>query len=862
MGRSRMKAWGCQLAVALLLPWVVGCADFRSPRIDPSGEHFLLFDSPPAPGPPSANVACPPAPVVAAPVGVAPSTRRNAATPYDDVATMLSPYRTVAPVGSQVVMLAGVRGGDGYLRTNRRLEWSIAPGSVGQILAVGQNGIGDLLVGDFNNPRVVTPAFAVGSTTRSAERIGNTNVVRGQGWVTVGSACEGATNVSVFAPEVVVTNERVKTAAIYWVDAQFGFPPPSIASAGTKRRLTTTVLRQTNQCPRPGWIVRYEIACGPSAVFAPSGAPSIEVAADSTGQATAEIVQSDASPGTTQVRIQVFRPAAECGTDGQRLLVKEDGSTLVTWTAPSLTVRQAAPDSAAVGGTLTYRIEVVNPGDQPAHDVVLTDEGADGLQFLQANPAPVAEGRRLQWRLGDLAPRQQVAIEASFRAVQLGSVAHCVEVTGGGGLRASQCANTNIGSAAPIAVAPTVPTTPAALDVTVAGPPTVAVGEQVTFVVNISNRGQVRTTGLSIKDFFGEGLEHKFGKSPLAPREVQDLAPGETRSLSLTFRATRAGQLCHRLEVFTADGGRVTKDACVMAVAGADGGATSVAPPPSSGVGGGGSGAIPLEMRISGPTIANVGQSVVFTAQLTNRGQQPLTNIRVVQQADGVLASQNASEGAQREGGSVVWTISSLAPGESQSYRVQCNCRQESAKACCRFSASIGNFDPVSNQVCVEIRPAAAPVGTGTQEDGNRPPSVPPDSTLPPTVPGVPSKIAVVVDNLNKITAGKNQQFLVTVTNRGTSPEGDIVVAAQIPAGCSPDPLGTDGPPGTKFNSDQGVVRFDPVPSLAPGESLNYRVVMTTRQPGAITLHVETTSRRTTQPVSADKTVEVLPAQE
>ena len=72
-----------------------------------------------------------------------------------------------------------------------------------------------------------------------------------------------------------------------------------------------------------------------------------------------EIVEKDPSPGTSQVRVQVFRPA---DSSGQRQMVRE-GSVLVTWTAPSLGIRQMGPATALVGETITYRIEVSNPGD-------------------------------------------------------------------------------------------------------------------------------------------------------------------------------------------------------------------------------------------------------------------------------------------------------------------------------------------------------------------------------------------------------------------------------------------------------------------------------------------------------------------
>ena len=89
-------------------------------------------------------------------------------SPYSDVAAMLSPFSTVMPVGGQIVMLGGVRGGDGYLRTNRRLEWWLAPGSVGRFTAIGENSFADFLVGDFTSPHLVSNTLAIGSTTRVA----------------------------------------------------------------------------------------------------------------------------------------------------------------------------------------------------------------------------------------------------------------------------------------------------------------------------------------------------------------------------------------------------------------------------------------------------------------------------------------------------------------------------------------------------------------------------------------------------------------------------------------------------------------------------------------------------------------------
>ena len=320
--------------------WPAVVLELHAPRIDPTGEHlFVPESSRPATVPCLTPVA---SPVAAVPVAAVPVVRTAAARPVvpgpnSKIAVTLSPLNAVAPVGSEVVLVAGVQAGDGYLRTNQRLEWSIGPGCVGQFVAVGENGITDLLVGDFNRPRIVRNTFAVGSTTRRPEQVhrGNmplaVNVLPGQGWVSVGSLREGTTVVTVAAPEVEIPAGRARSAVIQWIDAHFGFPPAAMARAGSQLTLATTVTRQANSCPHIGWIVHYEIVGGPPAGFAPAGAVSIEVPTDAAGRAAAMIEQTQPAPGVSQIRIQVIRPSGPtAGTVGERLLVGT-GGTRVAW---------------------------------------------------------------------------------------------------------------------------------------------------------------------------------------------------------------------------------------------------------------------------------------------------------------------------------------------------------------------------------------------------------------------------------------------------------------------------------------------------------------------------------------------------
>lgn len=597
-----------------------------------------------------------------------------------------------------------------------------------------------------------------------------------------------------------------------------------------------------------------------------------------------EIVQKDPSPGTNQVRVQVFRP----DPSGQRLLVRE-GSVLVTWTAPSLGIRQFGPASVAVGQDVTYRVEVSNPGDLPARDIVASEEVPEGLSFLQANPAPVVEGRRLQWRLGNLAPRQQQFIEATFRTTRPGAVAHCVEVTGAGGLRSSHCANTNVQAALPGPVitpppntipppgsgtprpgpGPT-PTVTADLDIKVTTPESrVAVGSNVTFNVVLSNRGLATATGILLRDTFDDGLEYSqtspMQRSPIT-RPVNDLAPGRSASLAVTFRVTRPGQLCQQVEATAAGGVHASTKVCVTAVAAAGNpgpatatpslGGPTITPPP-------GTPAVtrppsmppvPPEIRVSGPTTSTVGKPVVFAAEIANVGRQPLRNVVVTQSADAPLVAIQASGGAVRKGNDLVWSLPSLEPGQPIRLQVQCDCKQATPKAVCRFTITPADGNPIESPAYLKIDPAPSPAG----------PTIAPSPTGPvlPPSPAAPSgHLEVFVDSFNKVFAGADQRFLIQVSNLGDSTDADIVVTARLPLGSTVVDTGTDGPTdNVRFVKELGLIRFSPVSTLTPKATITYRVVVTTSSPGPISLKVEATSRQQTTPALGEKTVNVLPS--
>ncbi len=818
---------------------MAGCSSFQSSGIDPTGEH--LFTPPP---PPTTAVAV-------APVNPYPPNERYfddplGPLPWDDVAVLIEPREIVVPVGSEVVVIAGVLGPDGYLRTNRRLEWSITPGSVGQFVSV-EPGTGiDLLLGDFNWPRIVNATTAVGSTSRSNVRLNRGTatpendkyVRRGEGWITVTSPLEGTSYVNVVAPEIHNWDARRKTAVVHWVDAVAQYPPPAINPAGTKHVFTTTVTHSSNQSPCENWIVRYEIVDGPPAGFLPSGATSAEIRTNPAGQASVEIVEKQPASGVNKIAIQVVRPADVSGSGGQRLVVG-NGTTTKTWSAPDLAVHVQGPATAGVGATLTYQIDVSNPGDLPAKDVTATVDVPDGLTYLGGHPAAEVAGRQLHWRLGDLGARQRRPIEAGFRAEKQGSAVVCCDATAAGGLKARDCATTMVAVAAPVAplASPGAPIAPGgpALGVTIVPNQTTAtVGDKLTFEIIVTNRTQTIVSGGEIRVRFDPGLAYA-GTAPkvkdVIENEVRNLAPGGRQRFTLAMQVAAPGRLGLTVEVSAPNSAPASAQAVVTAIGAAGPSAPAVT-------------AVPLSITMTGPPKPPmVGDTVRFTIDVKNTGSVTGQNIQVLDRCDLPLVATKATDGWKFANDSLVWNIDSLLPNQVARFVVECTCQAASAKVYNRVTVTLPDGGRAGGEVATEILPLPSPK-RGAESDGipdiskKQTPPVPPPS--PQTIPKLPTKppgagLALSAASLaNPVRPGGQFAYEIRVINNDTVPYRQVVISATVPQGMVPVALGTVG-----ATIDGQVIRFDPITELPPGQTLTRRARVLAKDPGTYRLHVQ-----------------------
>ena len=378
---------------------------------------------------------------------------------------------------------------------------------------------------------------------------------------------------------------------------------------------------------------------------------------------------------------------------------------------------------------------------------------------------------------------------------------------------------------------PIVPALPA-IDVKVTGPdaPTVAVGSEAKFRIVVENRGRDVATGLTVKDRFPAALEQSDHPSPIE-QPLPDLPPGQTKSMGLTFRVARAGQLCHNVEVLAAQRVVASAEGCVTAVEG-PGGLPSDREPTLLGP----SGPLTLKVDVSGPARGAVGEDVEFSIVVTNTTNQALTDVKVVYSADVGLLAKKALGGPKRQDGDLVWTLPSLGPGKIEVLAVGCRCEKALSRACIRATATSHEDAHGEGEACIEIREEKRP-----------------------TPPASASGLSLTATSSHKLVAvGKEAAYEIRVHNGKTTAEKNLVLTAKLPAAMELVPLKTQGPATTEYDRKDQILVFTPLAELAPGETATYRITLLAKQRGVFHLSVDLSGGGLAQPIHGEAATEVF----
>ena len=848
---TRIQSWMTG-GLLLLMFMQLGCARLRLPAIDPAGRNLFLpapnstgiltsanrgqginpgfvnpgagfnplrtaqanplFQPPSFPAPQSAAPRFPVQPAFQVPPtpppcdGSAVRTRSKKhlipnpigqKTPGQNGQIIMTPSRIVAPVGSEVVVLAGVCGGDGFFVKNQPLEWMLSNNSVGELIEVGGNHHPT-----FN--RLIPPTSKKFSGQYAWGRTGLKNVVlsrgtptpvddielrEGQTFVSVSSSSPGTSYVTAVAPKAEGWDKRRGSTTIHWVDGLWSIPVPARATAGTVYPLTTVVNR-TDGGGLKDWDVRYTIVGGAPAEFAPAGSQKADATTDSDGKATVQIRQpaGQFDTGTTQVRVDVIRPPVY----GEPELVVESGITAVTWSAPALTLRAVGPKTVDANTPFTYRVEVSNPGDQVARDVVVRTKNLDdAIEFISSNPKPTEYGRDYEWKIGNIAPGSETRyVDIQLKSQKRGNVGMCFEVASATDqLFTEACTETEI-------ILPCV-----GFDID--GPTTARQGAEIPFNINIENQCDEPLENIVVKLTHDPGLVRlgqpnpKFYSLPL-------LQFGESRPLPVSFTAQGTGTQCFSIEI-TGDNfkPRVGRH-CIEISPGQGGIGGGLNQPGTGGIGNGQSdngqpspAGSPLAIRVSQPAATDVGRGASVSVDVTNRGAEAIDGVTLTNRFPASLDAIQLTRTLDHRwvDDELFVNLGRIEPGQTVPIRILYEGVQVDPNAVSEFSVSAPRATTATGTTRIQVNPQGT--GTGISIQAPDQPNVPdfgggqqngggigiPDdnANLPRDQPAG-GNLAVRAQTIDPtIRVGEESRMEIVVTNNSNAPLRDVVVELLVP---------------------------------------------------------------------------------
>ncbi len=566
------------IALAIAMSGLAGCAGLRCPRIDPSGERlFVCSRDQVTPVAASANPVAPPVytdPVFPQPAlpGAGPQVG-GVVPPVPQDRLRITPQRVLAPVGSEVILRAGLCTRENYLLTDSKIEWLLARDEVGEFVELGGRGWCKDPWLPWNKPKKIDNQYAIGysakvplSITRgTANTTDDVEVQPGEAWASVTSPVEGVSRVTAVAPEIVEWANRRAVATIYWVDVQWTFPPSTV-TAGGGQVLTTTVLRQTDGTPLEGWVVRYQVADGDGSLRGGQEGQVVEVRTDAQGRASIDVTPTGSAGSTTRINAQLVRPAGFGGSSAPKLDIAS-GNTLINWTdgdyvpqpddlgdvvpptnfppggstAPiqppptSNVMPPVVPDRARIGPRLevevaqfgnaipqvgdSVRFEYVlkNTGDATATGIILRDEFDLGLTNILDT---VGENtiRTDPGMIPDIAAGTSYSLNQTFGVQKSGQLCQNVTVTynGANPVTVTKC----------IDVPQPQVQRQGRLEVTKDGPPVATVDQTVTFTLRVRNIGDAPLRNIEVRDSYDPELQaQQFGNAEFFNGNLRWLIP-------------------------------------------------------------------------------------------------------------------------------------------------------------------------------------------------------------------------------------------------------------------------------------------------------------------------------------------------
>ncbi|WP_291179734.1 hypothetical protein [Gimesia sp.] len=304
------------------------------------------------------------------------------------------------------------------------------------------------------------------------------------------------------------------------------------------------------------------------------------------------------------------------------------------------------------------------------------------------------------------------------------------------------------------------------LQVAVKGPTNVMIGEPASQSVTISNPGTGTLHNVVLEAEIPKGLEHVTAE--YLQMQVGSLNPGETRTIRLALAAVMGGEQVVNVQA-KAEGGLVQATQARVNV---------IAPK--------------VQVAIDGPGLRYKGRSAEYAITTLNDGAAATNNVRVLHKIPEGFEFVKADHGGQfnPEDSTISWFLGRMEPGQTASVNLELKTK------------TIGNY--VHHVRAISEH------------------NVKSDAQIQTRIEGTAQLVLEIADLDDPVEIGKETGYKVVVKNDGSKSAQNVSVSCELPPGV--DLISATGP--TQHIAENGVVVFKSLGDLAPGESVQYQVLV------------------------------------
>jgi uncharacterized repeat protein (TIGR01451 family) len=425
------------------------------------------------------------------------------------------------------------------------------------------------------------------------------------------------------------------------------------------------------------------------------------------------------------------------------------------------------PSDVVVGEEFMYELSPAAVGS--AGNVVVTDRIPSGASYVRSEPAAQVQGDRLMWNLGDLDAGASPTIKVWLKADQEGRLTSCAAVAA----EPRVCSTTMVGKPA--------------LAITKTGPALMRLGDDVSYLITVSNSGSAVAKDVVVTDLVPEGLRDESGRSELA-FNVGDLGPNQSKQFPVTLKSTdKRGQICNVAVAKSSNAGEARAEACTTAAL------------------------VSLKIAKEGDKQQLIGKVASYRIVVTNDGDVDMNDLRVTDIApEG--ASIVAAEGATVSGNTAVWNLPAFEKGTQKSYEVKLSSRTP-GNLCNTARLDTAKGIQFTAQACTEWI-------------------------------GVTGVLVEVVDDPDPIQVGETSTFTIRVTNQGSTRDIEELNIKSLFRD-EMDPLN----PSSGGVIEGKTVTWPTVARLAPKQSVTLTVVGKGLKAGDHRMETQVTTRLRTNPI-------------